>query len=80
MGLGKTLEMLGIFGIIGVIIVLLLLIGPFLLIWALNQLFSLKIPFNFWNWLAGLILLLLLRGGWGSRSNAKQGGTKQKAL
>jgi hypothetical protein len=37
-------------------IVALIAIGPLLLIWALNQLFSLGILYTFWNWLAALII------------------------
>lgn len=44
-------------------VVIILLIGialiigmPFAIIWSLNTLFALTIPFTFWTWLATLIL------------------------
>ena len=46
------------FGIIAV--VLFAIIGPYLFIWALNTLFNLHIVFNFYTWLAALIILAVL--------------------
>ncbi len=37
------------------------ILGPLALIWALNTLFPLSIPFTFKSWLAALALLLVLR-------------------
>lgn len=37
------------------------LISPVLLIWAVNTLFDLKISFTVQNWIAGLVLFILLR-------------------
>ncbi len=37
------------------------LISPILLIWSLNTLFDLSIAFGFKTWLAGFILVILLR-------------------
>jgi len=34
---------------------------PFAIIWALNTLFSLSIPFTFWTWLSSFVLLGALR-------------------
>lgn len=39
-----------------VIIVALIVIGPLLLIWALNTLFGLGIAYNLWTWLAAALL------------------------
>lgn len=38
------------------IVVALIVIGPLLLIWALNTLFGLGIDYNFWTWCAAAIL------------------------
>lgn len=40
-----------------------LAVGPLLLIWGLNTLLGLTIQFTFWNWLAGLAIIAVLRGG-----------------
>lgn len=37
------------------------LVYPLLFIWAVNTLFSLGIPFTFKNWLASLVLFLVVR-------------------
>lgn len=37
------------------------LISPILLIWSLNTLFALSIAFGFQTWLAGFVLVILLR-------------------
>jgi hypothetical protein len=48
--------------IVGVFISFLLIAGPWCVIWAINQLMISAIPnaipitFNFWNWLAAVIL------------------------
>jgi len=44
------------------IVIGLLLITPFLLIWSVNGLFSLTIPFTWTNWFYAFIIMLLLRG------------------
>jgi hypothetical protein len=48
--------------IIGLIILIILLItiGPLAVIWALNTLFGLTIPFTIWTWLAVIILNLTI--------------------
>ena len=46
-----------------IIMAVVLLFGPLLLIWGLNTLLGLAIQFTFWNWLAGLALIVVLRGG-----------------
>ncbi len=33
---------------------------PFVFIWALNTLFGLGIPLNFWTWLAAVVILLTI--------------------
>lgn len=48
--MNKLLADLGIVGILA-LIVLLLVVGPFLSILAVNQLFGTTIAFTFWNWL-----------------------------
>lgn len=44
--------------ILGIILlcITVIIIGPLVLIWALNTLFLLGIPMNFWTWLSALIL------------------------
>jgi len=51
---------------IGVLIAaaVIVVVCPLLLIWGLNTLVpSLMIPYSFWSWLAGLVLLALVRMG-----------------
>lgn len=38
------------------------IVGAFLLIWGLNQLFGLNIPFNFTTWIGALVVLALCSG------------------
>ena len=38
------------------LVIALLIFGPFALIWALNTLFALSIPYTFWTWLASLVI------------------------
>ncbi len=38
------------------IILAIIVVGPVLMIWALNTLFALAIPYTIWTWLAVLIL------------------------
>ena len=42
-------------GIAGIVVVLIFL-WPLAVIWALNTLFALGIPYTFWTWLAVLVL------------------------
>ena len=46
------------YGIVGGI---LHIISPFLLIWSLNTLFNIGIPLSFRTWLAGLLLIYVIR-------------------
>lgn len=46
-----------------VVIAAVLVLSPLILIWALNTLLSMTIQFTFWNWLAGLAIIVVLRGG-----------------
>lgn len=39
-----------------VVILALIVLAPFAVIWALNTLFALAIPYTFWTWLAMLIV------------------------
>ncbi len=48
--------------LIAVLFVVALVLSPLAIIWALNTLFLLEIPYNFWTWLAVVVLLLLLGG------------------
>jgi len=51
-----------------VLIVAVLAIGPLLTIWSLNTLFPmLAIPYNFWTWLAVILLGLAIRSPTGSK-------------
>lgn len=40
-----------------------LLIVPFILMWAINGLFSLHIEYTWTNWLYAIVILTILRGG-----------------
>jgi hypothetical protein len=58
----------------GVVIVLatiaVLIVGPLLVIWALNQLFPvLALPYTIWNWLAVVILGTFVRAKVSIRKN-----------
>jgi multidrug transporter EmrE-like cation transporter len=59
----KPYKMLGPFFILLMILfIIVMLLVPFLFIWALNQLFSLNIAYSIWDWLAALVIMLIL--GW----------------
>ena len=49
---------------LGIVVALLLVIAfaPFLIIWAMNTLFALGIAYNFWTWLAVIILSSVVNG------------------
>lgn len=55
--------------IVGLIalIVLLIIVGPFITIWALNTLFGLGIAYTFWTWLAVIILGAFLNNNIGRK-------------
>ncbi len=40
--------------------VALVVLWPFVFIWALNTIFGLGIPLNFWTWLAAIVILITL--------------------
>jgi len=40
----------------GLLIAVLVVIGPFIVIWALNTLFQTGLDYTFWNWLAVVVL------------------------
>lgn len=40
----------------GLLILFLVIVGPFVVIWALNTLFQLGLGYTFWNWLAVVVL------------------------
>ena len=41
-----------------------IVVGPFIIIWAINTLFSLNIEYSWTNWLCVLILNAVLNGGY----------------
>lgn len=41
-----------------------IVVGPFIIIWAINTLFSLNIEYSWVNWLCVLILNAVLNGGY----------------
>jgi hypothetical protein len=43
-------------GTIIVLVLALIVLAPFAVIWALNTLFALAIPYTFWTWLAMLVV------------------------
>ena len=49
------MKSLGITAFVALIIAL-IIFAPFALIWALNTLFALSIPYTFWTWLASLVI------------------------
>jgi hypothetical protein len=53
------------------LIIVLIIFGPFLLIWSLNTLFGLAIPFTFKTWFASLILGAAVKGGASASSSSK---------
>ena len=60
-------------GAVLVLIAALFLIGPVLIIWAINSLSeaggsSFYIGHNIWNWFVAFVLLILVRGGSSSSS------------
>jgi hypothetical protein len=59
----RNAEILGIMLGGMILFALALTIGPFLLIWGVNTLAGLAIQFTFWNWLAALAIIAVLRGG-----------------
>lgn len=59
----SIIQLFGGLGLVGGIIALLALIilWPFVIVWAINTLFGLSIAYTFWNWLAALILLTAIK-------------------
>ena len=51
------------------LIAVLVLIGPFVTIWALNTLFGLGIAYTFWTWLAVVFLGMFLNARIGQKSS-----------
>jgi membrane protein implicated in regulation of membrane protease activity len=49
--MGRLFAMMGVAGVIPLAI-LLVIFWPFVIIWALNTVFSLGIAYTFWTWLA----------------------------
>jgi hypothetical protein len=62
------MKMIKIAGLVLVIAVL-VLIGPFVTIWALNTLFGLGIAYTFWTWVAIVWLGLVLQTKIGKKSS-----------
>ena len=56
--MNDAIGMVGVF----VFIALLVIIGPLLVIWSLNTLFVLGIPYNFFTWISIVILAAAVRG------------------
>lgn len=53
---------------IGLVVIFLILIGPFLTIWALNTLFKLDIPMNLETWAAvGILGSFFTNHNWSSK-------------
>lgn len=50
------------------ILICLIIVAPFLVIWSLNTLFGLVIPYTFQTWAASLFLSSVVSGGLVSRS------------
>lgn len=63
------------FALAGIVVLFaaLVVIVPLALIWALNTLFGLGIPYNLWTWLAMLILLLMIPTATASRMKLRWG-------
>lgn len=58
--------------VVGIIVatIAILIVGPLLVIWALNQLFPvLALPYTIWNWLAVVILGAFVRAKVSIRKN-----------
>jgi hypothetical protein len=58
--------------VVGIILatIAILIVGPLLVIWALNQLFPvLALPYTIWNWLAVVILGAFVRAKVSIRKN-----------
>jgi hypothetical protein len=49
--------------------VLLIIVGPFITIWALNTLFGLGIAYTFWTWLAMICLGMFFNAKIGQKSS-----------
>lgn len=62
----KMLTSLGIIGI-ALLIIGLFVVGPWLSILAINTLFGLSIPFNFWTWLSMFWLHIVFASSSGSK-------------
>jgi hypothetical protein len=48
--------------LIGLLVIVLIIVSPFLTIWALNTIFSLTIPTNIWTWSAVCWLHIVIGG------------------
>jgi ABC-type multidrug transport system permease subunit len=55
--MGRLFAMMGVAGVIPLAI-LLVIFWPFVIIWALNTVFSLGIAYTFWTWLAMLVITM----------------------
>lgn len=56
-----TAALMGSVVIISVILIIIVIaFGPIFSIWAINLLFGLNIPINFWTWLSTLWLMMLI--------------------
>jgi hypothetical protein len=55
---------IGLAAVVGAIV--LLIACPLAVLWALNGLFELKIPYDFWHWAYAAVLLIMLRADYTS--------------
>lgn len=44
------------------ILTVIVILWPLAMIWSINTLFSTSIPYTFWTWLAGEVLLITFQG------------------
>ena len=56
----KIGEVFGVVGI-GVLVILVLIVGPFIGVWAINTLFHTNTAYTFWTWLASLLFFGLVK-------------------
>ena len=56
--------------VVGVALIVAIILTPWGLVWSLNTLFALTIPYTFKTWLAGLVLLMFVNTGYYSSKKA----------
>ena len=55
---------------LAIVLAVAVFIGPFIFIWSVNTLFGLTIGYTLKNWFAGLILLMSIRSGHYTKTEA----------